>query len=468
MSDVPAERVLQAVAAQRQVIAEQQQRVATFTQYHQTERAKLSAESGQALHDLGAAVLPRLDAPSIAAAAAATGMVNLPAENIPQKLEQRRAWLTAQLTAITRDPRYVNRELLRHPNTGSLMTALNEANEYRRIANGFCESCELHPRFERLWAGGFGTPQEQSSWWRYSYWQDRSAAGELATKMGKPSFTEVRDEYKKTKGTVGVYDGEINRLRGEIAAGEQLDRQYAEFWNEHHELDQRGLEHTRGRIVQHLLGTDASQMQAMLRAASSPFLMLFLRASGLSAKINYLDNIQKNNLQQLQQELATQQQRLDQAETKTRKRWAPMPMDRFMKLNEDRRPRYEKRWQRFGKVYNTVYVYDRYDRGRYYDDLLWWDLMTRGRYDGMYIDDVSRFHQMHPGYAFEPNWKTRAAAYEYDDYSPSDSNDDDSAAAAASIDTDYASDNDSGGGSSGGGGSADDFGPGDLQTTDAS
>ncbi len=453
MSWVPAEQVIAAVGNQRQVLAAEEARVAGFVQYHATERAKLEAERAQAIHDLGTAVLPRLDHASIAAAAQAVGLVGLPNENVPAQLETRRAWLASRLNAILHDPRYAQRELLRHPRTGSLTTAIAQNEEHRGPFAAIIVMCEQHPRFEGLWGSGFGTPEHSASWWRYSYWQDRSAADELVTKFqGKTSFAEVRDEYARAKETVLVFDGELRNLRAQIAEGEALDREYAALYEEHRTLDARGLEHTRSRIVQHLLGIDAAAVSQRLRSspATSGLLMLFLRASGIAAKVSYLDGIQQANLGEIQKDIALQRERLDGVETRTRRRWAPMALDKFQKLAEDRRPRYEKRWQRFGKTYNTVYVYDRYDRGRYYEDFLWWDLFTRGRYDGSYLPEVHHYYQSHPGYAFDPDWKTRAAeqrAAESDtddagpnDAGPNDAGDVESEAAAAAAFADSSSD----------------------------
>lgn len=97
MSWVPAEHVLQAVQYQRQAIAEQEKRLTEVNAYHQNERKKIADERGAAVSDLGQALLPRLDAASIQSAALATGMVNLPAEDLPGKLEARRAWLANRL-----------------------------------------------------------------------------------------------------------------------------------------------------------------------------------------------------------------------------------------------------------------------------------------------------------------------------------------------------------------------------------
>lgn len=445
MSWVPAEQVLQTVAAQRQVLAAQQKRIADFNAYHQAELAKLAAEQRAASQDLGQAALPRLDPASIAAAADAVGMVGLPAENVPAQREARRAWLAARMQQILKAPEYAQRELLRHPRTGSLTRALAEAVEYRGLANQLVTACEEHPRFLRLYELGWGEANAKTPWWRYSYWEDRGAAAELQTKTGKATFADVRAEYDKGKENVATYDAEIARLRAQLAAGEALEREYASLWDEHTHLDARALEHTRGRIVQHMLTVDASAITQRLRAAGSPLLLLFLRASGLGAKATYLDAIQRASLTELQRDVAAQQEKLNNVETRTRKRWAPLPMDKYQKLAEDRRARYDKRWDRFGKTYQTVYVYDRWDRGRYYDDLLWWDIMTRGRYDGSYIPEVQSYHQTHPDYAFDPDWKSRAAAYGGDgdgvDGAPMggglhEGGADDAAAAASAIDAD--------------------------------
>jgi hypothetical protein len=160
--------------------------------------------------------------------------------------------------------------------------------------------------------------------------------------------------------------------------------------------------------------------------------MLFLRASGLTSKVNYLDGIRKGVISEMERDLAALKQRLDGVEMRTRRRWAPMPLDKYQKLAEDRQPRREKRWVRFNKVYTTVYSYDRWDRGRGYDDLLWWDLMTRGRYDGSFLPEVVYFHQQHPNYEFDPDWKTLAADAALD-HEPL-SYDGDAAAAAAEAD----------------------------------
>jgi hypothetical protein len=403
MSWVPAQQVLATVASQRQVLAEQRERIATVAQNHATERGSVEADRLQAVHDLGQALLPKLSAASIAAAAQQVGLVGLPNEDIPGRLAARRAWLVSRLAEIAKDPRYANSELLRHPRTGSLTTAIAEAEDLKKPASGVVSTCEAHPRFEQLWSSGFGAPDRAAPWWRYSYWVDRDAADALVALFpGKKSFAEVREDYRVSKETIAVYDTELARLRAEVAAGEALEREYRTLYDEHHDLDAQATEYTRGRLLAHVLTSDAALMSQRLEA-SAALRLLFLRASGLTAKVAYLDGIQKTTLAEMDRDLKTMTERLDGVEARTRKRWAPMPVEKYEKLAQDWRPRYEKRWQRYDKVYGSVYEYDRWDRGSRYDDLLWWDLMTRGRYDGSYMPEVAEFHRVHPDYQFDPS-----------------------------------------------------------------
>jgi len=412
VSWVPAETVLQAVGDQRKAFREEQARIDQFATYHTTERAKLEAEKAQAAHDLGQALLPSLDPPVIAKAAETSGLVGLPSENIPAKVEARRKWLVGRLREIEHDQRYAQRELLRHPTTGSLTRAIAENLDLQQPSKEVIATCDDHPRFGRLQMTGFDLPEFHVPWWRYSYWEDRSAANEIVAKFsGKTTFAEVLTEYASAQETLKVFEGELARLKAELGAVDALATEHDTLRGEYTHLDERSLLYTRGRIVDHLLGSDVSLVSQRLEATSA-IRLLFLRASGITAKIGYLDGIEKANLTALAQDLAAARQKVDAVEQRTRKRWAPMPSDKFAKFAVDRRPRYEKRWQRIGKVYETVYVYDRYDRGRYYDDLLWWDLMTRGRYDGTFLPEVQVFYERHPDYAFEPDYKSLAAQQE--------------------------------------------------------
>lgn len=396
------QQVLKVVQGQRTVLDQQFQRLSEVERYHQTERQKVLEQRDQAAADLGRALLPALDPPSIARAAQITGLVGLPQENLPGQRESRRAWLSQRLSEITHDPRYRDRELLRHPRTGSLVTALADATEQRRPLADVVDRCESHMRWTRLLELGWGTEEQKAPWWRFSYWSDRSAAAEIVAQSGKASFAEVREEYRVAKETVATYDAELARLRGEMAAGEALDAEYAKLYEEYTNLDQWALDAARVRLVRHMLSADTSLMNQRV-AAHKDVRLLFLTTSGLAAKVGYLDGIHGKHANEMRDDLNAQKSKLDAIHHRAAYKGRGMPYDKLQALAVDRRERYDKRFARWGKTYNTVYVYDRWDRGRWYGDLLWWDLMTRGRLDGSYIHDVHVFHHTHPEYVYDPS-----------------------------------------------------------------
>lgn len=396
------QQVLKVVQGQRAVLDQQFERLSNVERYHQDERQKVLEQRDQAAADLGRALLPALDPPSIARAAQITGLVGLPQENLPGQREARRAFLTQRLTQITQDPRYRDRELMRHPRTGSLVTAIAEATEQRRPLAEVVERCETHMRFQRLLEIGWGTEEQKAPWWRFSYWSDRSAAAEIVAQSGKSSFAEVREEYRVAKETVATYDAELARLRGELAAGEALDAEYAKLYEEYQNLDQWALDAARVRLVRHMLSADTSLMNQRV-AAHKDVRLLFLTTSGLAAKVGYLDGIHGKHANEMRDDLNAQKAKLDAIHHRAAYKGRGMPYDKLQALAVDRREKYDKRFARWGKTYNTVYVYDRWDRGRWYSDLLWWDLMTRGRYDGSYIHDVHVFHHSHPDYVYDPS-----------------------------------------------------------------
>jgi hypothetical protein len=409
MSWMPAEQVLRTVAQQREILNAEQARASGFAQYHAEEKRRLEGEKAAATHDLVQALLPSLDPKVIASAAEISGLAGLPSENIPAKVEARRQAVVHRIAAIEREPRYVNRELLCHPRTGSLTRELAEAQEMRQPAVAVIGTCETQLRWARLWESGFGTPEFSAPWWRYSYWEDRSAATALVALFpGMTTFAEVREAYRSATETKATFDSEVQRLQHEIATVGALAEEHGTLVDEHAHLDQRALAFTQNRIASHLLTSEPGLVSQRLEAWPA-IRMLFLRASGLASKVTYLDGIQRAHLEEMQKELATQAQRLSDVEFRTRRRWAAMPLEKWEKLAVDRRPRYEKKWQRFGKIYSSVHSYDRWDRGRYYDDLLWWDLMTRGRYDGSYLPEVAQFHHRHPDYTFEPDYRVLKA-----------------------------------------------------------
>ena len=247
MSWVPAEQVLGTVNQQRELLAHEQARIATFQQYHTTERQKLEAEYAQAVHDLGQALLPSLEPRAIAAAAQVTGLTDCRARHTA-KLEGRRAWLAAR----TRMPRATHVRAARAPppsQHGSLRGRIAEA--------GASAADPARPRHDVRGAPAFRPAlgpasgrQRQRVVVALQLWEDRSSAQALSRlSPARRSSHEVRAgtcarrrTSRSTTPRSPVSAPSSRPVRRSPRARRARD--------EHRNLDARGLAHTRGRIVQ--------------------------------------------------------------------------------------------------------------------------------------------------------------------------------------------------------------------------
>src|SRR5262249_35901624 len=157
----------------------------------------------QATRDLGAALLPELTREHVARAVSLTGYASLAQEDPVGALAREQAAVAARVQEIEQDPRFRDRELLRHPRTGSLTRAKAELEELRAPLHAALSAAE-HPRLERLLEVGYGTPSYGVGFWRMSYYEDWKAGDEILAKFPEKKFwSDVRDEVLRARDAVG-------------------------------------------------------------------------------------------------------------------------------------------------------------------------------------------------------------------------------------------------------------------------
>lgn len=383
---------------------------------HHQDRGQLGQQYQQAVADFGAALLPRLDAQWLAYVVQLTGYAPFRHQDPVAGREAERAQLAAELTRIEADPRFAERELMRHPRTGTLFVKREELLGHRKPWADVLEAAQ-HPRLERLLETGYGTERYDVPFWRLSYYQDWEAGDELLERFpGKTNFGEVADEVRRARETVSTFDQELDGINREIGQGAALEQQHAQLGQALASLDQRWLEFARGRLVEHLMTIDPKVVKPMLQG-NADVQLLYLRASGMMAKGRYLEAMVGENAGKLRETLPEQLQKIDRDiakfnRPKNRNAWWPREViDRKVKSRGDR---YNKQFQRFETHYHTVYVYDDWSRARAYDDFVWWHLMTDGRVPGHYIPEVATFEQHHP------EWGQGLPPAQHDDWDDSD------------------------------------------------
>lgn len=365
----------------------------------------LEERTRSALGELVAALLPDLSPSSVQRAVQLTGYLPLMQNDLSRAMAQTKQQIEGRIAEIAADRRYRDRLLLRAPRVGMLVRDVAELEEFRAPLVELCEKCQ-HPRLARLLSSEYGTPKYDVGFWRVSYYQDWKAADEILSKFpaGK-AFSDLRNEYNTACETIAVYDGKLSKLRGEIQASEALEREHDEARQRIEDLPATFLNNAREQLASYLRDLDLPSIGD--RLSFDPQLEgLAKRYFGLRKQTEYLRDTQKHMLQDSRAAIEQSIKAMDREIAKYERpkfAYASLPASRFERLQQwqRRNQRCHGQIERFNDTQHVIVAFNHYDHGRLDEDFLWWDLITHGRLQGQYIDEVSRFHSLHPSYRYE-------------------------------------------------------------------
>ncbi|NOU32078.1 MAG: hypothetical protein HOO96_29590 [Polyangiaceae bacterium] len=429
-----------AAQAHRQHLQEALRTAEDARRRHLAEWEQLAVQVNHAAQELGQFLLPNLGAEAIDRAIRLTGYE--PLRGFAHQYRQEGAQLTAQRAAIVDDPRYRNRELNWHPNTGTLSNEVRELEESRAPFVPILEACN-HPRMPALMESGYGTPAYGVGFWRLSYYRDWEAADSIVEKLGKKDFAEVRTEYERALETSHELTASLNRLYAERTIVQQMEQSLAAIDKAIRERPHQILASAQFAVADHLNKADKDRTGKLLDQEPNARL-LALKAQGLAAKLEYLGALYKEKVEKFAADTQAAIAKLDRDVFKYQRPknyGTRFPADYFARRFADPRPRYQKHWNRYYDTYRTVYVYDDYDRGYWASDFLWWDAMTGGQ-RVTYIPSVVN-HHVHYGVHDYGSSDHRDDA-QVDDFRSVDDGD----AARAAIEMDQSTDLGTGGGGS--------------------
>jgi hypothetical protein len=397
-----AQQVQQAAAWQRQNIQAGLNEAAALDVQHHAAREEVQKQLETATSELGRTLLPDLSPASLARAVALTGYATLQTDNLPGRMAAEKAQLERRRAEIDADPRFARRELLMHPRTGSLPRQLAEIEDLKRPWDAVMAGCTSHPRFTRLIESGWGTDAYEGGWWRVSYWKDHSAAADVLKVFPEaPDFNAVRAQYVQACDTLQKLGSERDRLKAEIAACESLEAEHARIANALWTLKDRWLAAARDHLLRHVATVPPAVLEPRIAAEPNVRVML-LRAGGLAAKVVYLDGLHREKVEKTKQDLMAQDAKMAAVASRFARKPVNMPAAEFQKKFVDRREKVQKSFTRYRSLSSRVYTYDRWHETRYYDDILWWDVMMGGRVDGGFLPEVDSWHRHHPGYQYSP------------------------------------------------------------------
>ena len=369
------------------------ERVKRLLAEHKTKRNEVASRYQEAADELARQLLPALDEPALGRAADLLAYPTILKWNLLRDRDADKAALAERIVAIERDPRYIERDLLLAPGVGKLVRALAEQRHFKEPYSGLLRKA-AHPLLGRLLATGYGTDEYKVPFWRLSFYALWEAGDAIVERFpGKKTFGELRGELLEAQEAMESFDARINELQKEIGAVRALVDERQECATKLDSVDARWLATAHERI-RHYLEDWAFKGLPGVAALPAGFEGVLKRASGLHAS----EQLQ-SRATQLEEEIG----KLDREIMKFRRpkrAYAPVPAASVDRLRM-RRAKDDKFFDRYRRTYDTVYVFDRYDRGSLIGDFLWWDAMTDGRIDGDFIPDVRDFRSSHPHYDYD-------------------------------------------------------------------
>lgn len=367
---------------------------------HEERRALLLRRREETTEELTRALLPELTPEALASAARATGFPGLLQQDFVGRAETERRALEARVAGIEADPRWRDRKLLRDPVVGRLTRAIAELEEFREPFASVVARCR-HPRLARLLETGYGTPRYAVPFWRMSYYADWKAGDEILERFeGKGDFAAVLAEYLEAARTLETYDPKIASLREEVAAGARLEEELGACRQGLESLEARYHGLARIALAEHLEALPVESLGDVLETV--PALGTVVKKwTGLDHQVRYLEAIRDVRIRPESDRLREAIRRLEKDVAKyhrPKNSGTVFPAEPFEKrFDPARTQKLEKRIGRMGEAQERVFAFDRWDRGSFSSDFLWWDLVTDGKVDGDFIPEVRSHYETYPG-----------------------------------------------------------------------
>ena len=346
---------------------------------------------------LAAVYVPELTTEALAGAERRTGFRGYGRFDPIQARQKEEVRLRADLEAVGRDARYVDREALIGPE-GSITRRLVEARDMLEPWVAECRVFEDQEGFLELVEIGYDTPAYAVRWWEPRYWRLWAAGDRICSALGMadfgddvlPAYRRVAEPRERWKGVVAGIMAEVEEVRGVV---QHHDRTLHRLQN----LTSIYLDECREVMVRHLEGADAALLETW--AEGERGLVVGIRkVAGLRAKQEALGEVMGVLRAERAQLVAERSKAVQKSGkfTSTKRRSAEQGV--FI-AEGFHRGRMEKVAQRRAKTLRTagrIVAYDRYDRFDVAENApeLWWWEMT-GRLPDRRME-LWRYYERHP------------------------------------------------------------------------
>jgi len=194
----------------------------------------------------------------------------------------------------------------------------------------------------------------------------------------------------------------MEALQAELDAGVNVEKKRVANQVALGTLDAKHLEEARGRISRFVDDLGLTALGERL-AAVPEIELLAKRWVGLRNQHWYLRQMRQELLDKMEAQFSAQLTKLRQKVVKNRrpkKQYRKIPAQEYQRSFMDRTRKYQQRFDRYDRGYQSISSFSSYEDGYLSDDCLWWDVFTGGRDKGTYLPDVQRFRSRHPQYRY--------------------------------------------------------------------
>lgn len=376
--------------------------------------ARIDDELAQAWVQLTEVLVPALDAAVLDRASALLRLPAIRGNVVEESLRQTVANNRQRLVKAGNDPSYVNREAV----ANEAAIRINEVEEAMKPLAESTRELEYEKYFEELLQYRYGTPEYGVRFWQalyYTHWKHADLVVEKhGARMKAQDFKDIAAKYVEEKAALRSLEAVKQSQKEKLKAAQAAEALVHELHSSIEQAVPRALASVRGRVREHLMPLDDATMAELLEGVPDADLA-YRRVIGMKKKKEYLTALVQQQLKQPLSDLNAMRNKLmhDRAKLSRPKNWSRSwsQHDYDRRFGTDRSEKWRKRRDRIHDTRTHIVEYHHYDRWSPASDLLWWDLMTDGRIDGNFIDEVRDRPQPYVHHSHQP-----VATFDADDH----------------------------------------------------
>jgi len=375
----------------------------TLVSENEQRRSELKKRIGNAYANLLVTILPTLTEEGLTTL---SSTINAPrVARMWGDMKKREQQLIEEIRRIESDDEFRKSQALLAPNSGVLTSQIEELEPmYNKLKQEF-DMLNSLPRMQRLLQSGYGTDRyPHKGFFKFlnsEYLEDWKNADIILEKLNVNSFIDVASRYYELSNQVKTIGESLTDVRAQVKRVQQKVQKHDNDVAEIQHLPEN-IQQEAGREVALFLQS-GGETSAKKLSNGDDALKLFTVIDGMNHQMEYLE--------QLNQKISTDIGDLNQRADKLRDEKARYEQDRYKFRNKQftdeqfanrfGNDRYDRAYNRYNRMGETIYVFNDYNRYSPFQEFLWWDVMTDGRLDGNFIPEVHEYYNQHPGYNYE-------------------------------------------------------------------